>query len=238
MEFYIGFAGETFLIRPHSEQLYVYCRGFYREPDGSAFDASVTDDEIAAESKNSAIVSSYPLLESLAVYRKISEYLPKKGSFLFHGSALSVDGQAYVFAAESGTGKSTHTRLYRENFGDRVTMINDDKPIITVKNGRTYVSGTPWSGKHKLSTDITVPVKAICFLRRGAENVITKADANFVFEKLWAQTYKPADKEALTNTVHLISEVMKTVGFYDLQCNMEPEAAVISYNGMKRGQND
>ena len=233
MEFFIGFAGEIFRIRPHYEQFYKYCRGFYREPDGSAFDASVTEAEIEAEAKNSENTSSYALLESLAVYRKISEYLPKKGSFLFHASALSVDGQAYVFTAESGTGKSTHARLWRQNFGDRVTMVNDDKPIITVKDGKTYVSGTPWSGKHRLSTDITVPVKAICFLRRGRENVITKTDKNTVFEKLWTQTYKPADKEALTDTVRLISEVMKTVDFYDLQCNMEPEAAVISYKGMK-----
>lgn len=235
MEFYIGFAGETFLIKPHQKQLYSYCRGFYRQPNAEAFDASVTAAEIEAEAKNSAGINSYPTLESLAVYRKIAEYLPKKGSFLFHASALAIDGQAYVFAAESGTGKSTHSRLYRENFGDRVTMINDDKPIITFKDGVTYISGTPWNGKHRLSTDITVPVKAVCFLQRGKENRIESADDRTVFEKLWAQTYKPADMEALAKTLQLLSGVMRTVSFYRLECNMEPEAAVISYNGMKRG---
>ncbi|MBQ7699418.1 MAG: hypothetical protein IJT49_03635 [Clostridia bacterium] len=235
MEFYTGFAGLTFLIRPNYEQLYPYCRGFYREPEDDAFDASVTTEEIEAEADKFSSVRTSPMLESLAVYRKISEYLPYKDSFLFHASALAVDGEAYVFAAESGTGKSTHARLWRQCFGDRVTMVNDDKPVITVKDGKTYISGTPWNGKHRLSTDITVPVKAICFLQRGKENRIEKADADTVFEKLWAQTYKPAEKEALMHTLRLLSAVMQTVDFYRLECNMEPEAAEISYNGMKRG---
>lgn len=235
MEFYIGFADQTFCIRPNYDAFYTYCRGFYREPAENVFDASVTMEEIEAEAKrNNASKIGY-LTESLAVYRKISEYLPKHGSFLFHGSALEIDGEAYVFAASSGTGKSTHARLWREAFGDRVTMINDDKPIITVKDGKTYISGTPWNGKHRLSTDITVPVKAVCFLQRGNENRIKKADKSVVFERLWAQTYKPDDKEALSMTLKLIAEVMDTADFYILECNMEPEAAVISYNGMKRG---
>ena len=235
MEFYIGFASQTFKIRPHYEQLYTFCRGFYRQPDEGAFDASVTEAEIEAEARRNDGIGSYPMLESLAVYRKISEYLPNKNSFLFHGSALAVDGEAYVFAAESGVGKSTHTRLWRQQFGDRVTMVNDDKPVITYKDGKTCISGTPWNGKHGLSTDITVPVKAICFLQRGKENRVKKSDPGTVFEKLWAQTYKPADKEALAKTLRLLSGVMQTVRFYKLECNMEPEAAIISYNTMKRG---
>lgn len=235
MEFYIGFANQTFKIRPHYEKLYDFCRGFYRDPDGSAFDASVTEAEIEAEAGKNEIIGSYPMLESLAVYRKISEYLPNKNSFLFHASALAIDGCAYVFTAESGVGKSTHARLYREQFGDRVTMINDDKPIITYKDGKTYISGTPWNGKHGLSTDITVPVKAVCFLQRGKVNRIEKAAPDTIFEKLWAQTYKPADKEALAKTLQLISGVIQTVQFYKLECNMEPEAAIISYSTMKRG---
>lgn len=235
MEFYIGFAGLTFLIKPHYEKLYPYCRGFYREPDENAFDASVTIEEIESEADKFSSVRTSPMLESLAVYRKISEYLPYKDSFLFHASSLAVDGEAYVFAAESGTGKSTHARLWRQCLGDRVTMVNDDKPVMTVKDGKTYISGTPWNGKHRLSTDTTVPVKAICFLKRGKENRIEKADGNIVFEKLWAQTYKPRSKQALSLTLKLLSEVMKTVDFYQLECNMEPEAAIVSYNKMKRG---
>lgn len=235
MEFYTGFAGHTFRIAPNFDKLYTYCQGFYRQPRADAFDASVTMEEIEAEAKRNGSTQITYMTESLAVYRKISEYLPAHGSFLFHGSALAADGEAYVFAASSGTGKSTHARLWRETFGDRITMVNDDKPVITVKDGKTYISGTPWNGKHRLSTDVTVPLRAVCFLCRAEQNRIEKADKSTVFERLWAQTYKPEDKEALTMTLKLLSSVMQTVDFYTLYCNMEKEAAAVSYNGMKRG---
>ncbi|MBQ9116882.1 MAG: hypothetical protein IJY04_07635, partial [Clostridia bacterium] len=85
-------------------------------------------------------------LETLAVYRKIATQAPSRGMFLFHCSAIAVDGQAYAFTAKSGTGKSTHTALWRKAFGDRAVMVNDDKPIIGIKNGVATVYGTPWKG--------------------------------------------------------------------------------------------
>lgn len=71
-------------------------------------------------------------LETLAVYRKIAEKMPEYDTFLFHGSAIAVGGEGYLFTAKSGTGKSTHTRLWRELLGNRVVIVNDDKPLIRV----------------------------------------------------------------------------------------------------------
>ena len=81
-------------------------------------------------------------LEELAVYRKIAEAMLRYDTFLFHGSVISVDGEAYIFTAKSGTGKSTHTRLWREYLGERAVMVNDDKPLISVKNGFDNTSAT------------------------------------------------------------------------------------------------
>ena len=104
-------------------------------------------------------------LETLAVYRKIAEKMPDYDTFLFHGSAIAVDGTAYLFTAKSGTGKSTHTRLWRELLGDRAVMVNDDKPLIRVNADGTAVAyGTPWDGKHRLSSNIAVPLRVICIL--------------------------------------------------------------------------
>ena len=61
-------------------------------------------------------------LETLAVYRKIAERMPVYDTFLFHGSAIAVDGAAYIFTAQSGTGKSTHARLWREMLIDRLKV--------------------------------------------------------------------------------------------------------------------
>ena len=175
-------------------------------------------------------------LETLAVYRKIATHAVSRGMFLFHCSAISVDGMAYAFTAKSGTGKSTHTALWRKVFGDRAVMINDDKPIIGVRDGVATVYGTPWNGKHCLGKNVAVPLKAICFLSRGAENRINKiADKGAVIPKLLNQTFRPTDAVALKRTLELLDELFSCVEFYALECNMDDDAATVSFNGMNCG---
>lgn len=112
--------------------------------------------------------------ETLAILRKFLVKAAEYGVILFHCSAIAVDGQAYLFAAPSGTGKSTHARLWREMLGGRAEMVNDDKPFVRFKDGVPYVYGSPWNGKHRLSSNISRPIKGICFLEQGAENHIKR----------------------------------------------------------------
>ena len=107
-------------------------------------------------------------LEELAIYRQIAEQAPERGVLLFHGSAVAVDGQTYLFTAKSGTGKSTHTRLWRQRFGDRALMVNDDKPLLRFTETEVLVCGTPWNGKHHLSAPVQLPLKALCVLMRSS----------------------------------------------------------------------
>ena len=171
-------------------------------------------------------------LETLAVYRKIAERMPEYDTFLFHGSAVSVDGAGYLFTAKSGTGKSTHTRLWRELLGKRAVMVNDDKPLIRVnEDGSAVAYGTPWDGKHRLSSNIAVPLKAICILERSGENHIVQITKSEALPMLIQQAYRPADPIALAKTLTLIDRV--DVRFYRLSCNMDISAAELSYNTMK-----
>lgn len=181
--------------------------------------------------------SAYPdwYLETLAVYRMLSGRLLEYDTFLFHGSAIELDGEAYLFTAVSGTGKSTHTRLWRELYGDRAVMINDDKPLIKVENGRAIVYGTPWDGKHRLSTNKSSPLKAVCILERGAENRITPVSRDAAFATLFTQTYRPDDGRQMAKTLELVDKLSRWVELYRLECNMDIEAARVSYEGMKKG---
>jgi len=172
-------------------------------------------------------------LETLAVYRKIAEKLPEHNTVLFHGSCVAVDGAGYLFTAKSGTGKSTHTRLWRELLGNRAVMVNDDKPLIRVSADGAVVYGTPWDGKHRLSRNIAVPLKALCILTRAAENHIEPITAAEAYPMLLQQVYRPADPAALTKTLELIDRLAARVKLYRLGCNMQPEAAELSYNTMK-----
>ncbi len=174
-------------------------------------------------------------LESLSVYRKIAERMPFYNVFLFHGSALAVDGTAYLFTAKSGTGKSTHARLWREMLGERALMVNDDKPLIRLKkDGTVTIYGTPYDGKHRLSNPVAVPLKAICLLNRGAENSIERISPQEAFPSLWIQAYRPRDPEACARTLELVKRLSQGVELFRLFCNQEPEAARVSFEAMGR----
>ncbi|MBR5279876.1 MAG: hypothetical protein IKU26_02785 [Clostridia bacterium] len=172
-------------------------------------------------------------LESLAFYRKFAEKAIEFDCFLFHGSALSVDGECYLFGAPSGTGKSTHSALYRKLFGDRVVMVNDDKPLIRRINNVYYVYGTPWDGKHRLSSNIAVPLKGICFLKQGPNNAIRPLS---IFEALGAslgQTYRPTESVAMSGVLNLTQQMLGTIPVFELVCTISMEAAELSYRTMK-----
>ena len=171
-------------------------------------------------------------LEELAVYRQIAARMPAYDTFLFHGSAVAVDGKGYLFAAKSGTGKSTHARLWQRLLGDRFVYVNDDKPLIRIAAERALVCGTPYDGKHHLSSDISVPLEAVCLLRRGTENSIRQISAAEAFPRLMQQVYCPQDRDALEKTMALLRGLTKRVRFYELYCNMDPDAARVAFEGM------
>ena len=219
--------------------------GPYSDEGTSDFSVEIQQADIDFEREKSARedrVEGIPVrrhsdayLETLAVYRKIAERMPVYDTILFHGSAIAVDGQAFLFTAKSGTGKSTHTRLWRELLGDRAVMVNDDKPMIRVTDDGAVIYGTPWDGKHRLSSNISVPLKAICILERAEENRIEPISAGEAYPMLLQQTYRPADPAALAKTLTLIDRLSRGVKLYRLGCNMDIRAAELSYGTMKEG---
>ena len=177
-------------------------------------------------------------LETLALYRKIAAALIEFDVILFHGSAISLDGGCYLFTAKSGTGKSTHTRLWREVFGERAIMVNDDKPLIAITDDRATVYGTPWSGKHRIGNNISAPLKAICILERAGENTIAELTQRAAFPQIFAQTYRTPDPHFMQKTMQLLDKLLSITPTYRLGCNMEKDAPIVSYNGMKGKKNE
>ena len=86
-----------------------------------------------------------------------SNRLAYTGGLVLHASALSYKGRAIAFSAISGTGKSTHTGLWKEYFGENVEIINDDKPAVCFEGGQPYLYGTPWAAR-PTSTIISKPL--------------------------------------------------------------------------------
>lgn len=172
------------------------------------------------------------LLEITALQRKVTEALFDYDTLLFHGSVVAVDGEAYLFTAKSGTGKSTHTRFWRQVFGDRAVMVNDDKPFLRITPDGVIACGSPWMGKHGLGANIQVPLKAICILERGEENRIAPISAPQALPMLFQQSQRPMHPRNLAKYMDLIDALAAKVPVYRMQCNLDPQAAMVAYRGM------
>ena len=227
------FAGKKVEVNSLHEAVHRYCAA-YRTDAPADFSVTITQENIEYErAREETPGHADAYLEELAVYRKVSEKMPYYDTILFHGSVIAVDGVAYVFTAKSGTGKSTHTALWRRLFGDRAVMVNDDKPLLHIGDVVTAY-GTPYDGKHKLSNKIAVPLKAVCILERAEENSIVKITRSEAYPMLVQQAYRPADVVAMQKTLSLIDKMADTVGLFRLGCNMDPDAARVAYEGMNR----
>ena len=231
----------VFEIRSIHETVHTYCK-LYRWDGEAEFVITTSQEDIAFEDQKSAqddisegreVVKHHPAyLEILSVYRKLAVEMIRRNTILFHGSAIAVDGQAVLFTAKSGTGKSTHTALWRERFGDRAVMVNDDKPLLRIKDDGVMVCGTPWNGKHRISTNCIVPLKAICILERGEENEICPVSPKEALPMVLQQTHRPNAQELLAQYMKMVNLLVGKVPCYRLKCNMDPEAAKVAYEGM------
>ena len=162
-------------------------------------------------------------------YRQL---LPFDGLML-HASAVIMDGYAYLFSAPSGTGKSTHTTMWRETFGtERVQMLNDDKPALRLEDGRWYAYGTPWSGKTAQNINAKVPLGGICVLTRGENNEITPFGGTQAVLALMEQTIRPASLDGRGRLLELIDNLLNAVPMWKLKCTPTHDAARVSQKAM------
>ena len=168
-----------------------------------------------------------PFLERTVIQEKIAGELLKRDTLLLHGSTVAVHGQAYVFTAPCGTGKSTHTRLWREQFGDRAVMVNDDKVFLQLRPDGVWAYGSPWTGKHGIGNNISAPLKGVCFLQRGAENRIQKAEPEKWLPELLHQCFLPEERYA-----SLVCRLAETIPLWEMSCTKDPQAACVAYEAM------
>lgn len=239
--FTMEIAGLAVCVYPLFQSTIEYCRPYLTNklPD---FFVHITWEDLAFEQKmleQEAIEEGLkirkfkePFLERATIQRRVADYLVTRNTLMLHGSTVAVDGNAYLFTAPCGTGKSTHTRLWRELFGERAIMVNDDKPFLQIKSDCVLAYGSPWSGKHGLASNVCVPLKGICLLHRGEENLIRSIDRKCVIDFLYHQAHIPADASLAKEARSLVDALADRVPLWDMQCNKELEAAEVAYHAM------
>ena len=170
------------------------------------------------------------MLTGSAFYSALLNY----NGMLLHSSCIVVDGVAYAFSADSGTGKSTHANLWLKYFGDRAYMLNDDKPAIRKIDGKIYACGTPWSGKYDYSRPEIVPLGGICFIERSDTNWIKKADTNKAVFNIFSQTVRKLPMNGMNLLLDVIEDIFSSVPLYEFGCNISKEAVEVSTSAMLR----
>jgi hypothetical protein len=163
-------------------------------------------------------------LETYALLHKLLPILPEYNMLFMHGSAIDFKGKAYIFVAPSGTGKSTHTRLWKDRFGDEVTIINDDKPFMAFRDDKVYLCGTPWRGKHNIGQNLQVELGGICLLARGPYNEICVVKPADVVNELIQQSNLHSYKHNKLKALDLVEKLLTSVPLYRLLCTPTVDA--------------
>lgn len=156
------------------------------------------------------------------------------GAIAIHSSCIVRDdfGKAALFLGESGTGKSTHTRMYREAFGlDTVHLLNDDCPILkTETDGRVMVYGSPWSGKTPCYRDESYPVAGICRLSQAPENKIQRLSILGAFKAMYPSCPPALAKNDVfeDKICSTLSIILSDIRVFHLECLPDHDAARLS----------
>lgn len=239
--FRIEIAGSVFQITSLFDSTRDYCRNYLTEkaahfslavfPEDLLSEQQFLDEEAREEGLKRRKFTD-PFLERTALQRKVAECLFSRDTLLFHGSAVAVDGKGYLFTASCGTGKSTHTRLWREVFRNRAVMVNDDKPFLKITEAGILMYGAPWSGKHGLDTNICVPLQGICILSRGTENVIHPLSPAEALPMLAHQSCAPSDSGQQPRFRQLVEALSGAVPLWHMACTKDPAAAWVSFEAM------
>lgn len=232
--FVMEIAGFAIGVEPLFESTRMYCREYWTDREAE-FHVTVKREDLVQEQELLNIEAdeeglkrrkfSDMFLERSVIQRRVAEALVQREVLLMHGSTVAVDGRAYLFTAPCGTGKSTHTRLWREVFGDRAVMVNDDKPFLKQTGDAVLACGSPWTGKHGIGTNVCVPLGGICILSRGRENLIRPAEQDKTLEFLRSQCFPPQGLEKLLDRVRL----------WEMECTRDLGAAVTAFEAMKMG---
>ena len=190
-------------INPRSQYLTTLLKDYETDENDFDFTVTVTENDIINEKE---IAPNFPdfLYESSATLRKISkEIFNNYNGVLFHSVAIEYRGKAYIFTAKSGTGKTTHIMLWKKCLGDKVKIINGDKPFIRFINDKSIVFGCPWQGKEN--------------------SVETLPKEKSLFPLLNACDF-PKNSIGKIKAMDFIEKLTKNIPVFLLKCNMDDDA--------------
>ena len=159
-----------------------------------------------------------------------------EGTLEMHASVVTCEGKGYLFLGKSGTGKSTHSRLWLKNIPG-TELLNDDNPVLRVlPDGTVRVYGSPWSGKTPCYKAQDIPVGAIVRIEQAPFNRITRLPVLNAYASLYPSCsgFRPVRKVA--DGLHeTLSHIAVNTPCYRLECLPDADAAILCHNTVAHG---
>ena len=196
----------------------------------SIFD--ISEEDIAYEDKGSKENYEQKYLAFIAFHRKIAEWLPQHGAFVLHSACFDINGVGMAFAAHSGTGKTTHMLNWQKMCGEKLKIVNGDKPIIRFFDNEPeipYAYGTPWRGKESLGCNMRTKLQHICFIERSQLNYVEQMKKSDAIELIFNQVYRSKDPVTVMQTMQLIDRLLSYCKLWTIHCNMDVDSAKVAY---------
>ncbi len=209
-----------------------FCREYLSSDQSSPADivADVSKEEFLDEKERSQGFSD-GYIENLCIYRQICRQITVRNRFLLHSSIVEYKGNAYAFLGRSGTGKSTHSKLWLR-YVDGAKILNGDKPILECSDNGIIVHGTPWMGKEQFGYNGVAPLKGLCFLEQAKENEITKLTVKEAVRRVFPQILHPIEEDYAARTLELVDSLVMQTPAYLLRCTISKEAAQKSFEAL------
>ena len=146
------------------------------------------------------------------------------GTLLLHASVTRFEGRGNLFFGVSGTGKSTHSRLWHE-FVPESDLMNDDNPVIRFEDGQCLVYGSPWSGKTLCYRNVVAPVNALVRLEQFPKNRIERLHSLQAYASIIAAVSTIRwNHDIMSLLIPTIERVAMNIPCYLLKCRPDEEA--------------
>ena len=201
------------------------CRDYIiKEDEQPAFRVQVSSDEVHRMLAGATWNLTAPMAESYLINRQLCRKMAEFDAYLFHSAVISYRGKCIAFSGKRGTGKSTHISLWKEMFGKDVTVINGDKPLLALRQGKLIAYGTPWCGKEGWQTNTFAELDAVVFLEQAKTNAIRAIDKETFTHMISEQILPPAKPEMADQFAALLHHTIAHVPAYVLSCNMSTTA--------------
>lgn len=145
------------------------------------------------------------------------------GGVMFHGVVLEWEGKGIIFCAHSGVGKTTHTRMWKEQ--ENALILNGDRALCYKEGNQWYTCGAPWCGSSEDCVQKSIELRAFVILEQAQENIASVLSPLQGALELIPLVFAPTwDKKLMSFALDTIDDMVQKIPCFKLRCKPEPEA--------------